>query len=126
MDALIETDMESFKDWLKNGKQNGTYKEDGAWAKIYPGVSTMVADEGKMPEPEQQEVQVLRGTGDNRLSGMDRELPEVSGGYGQATIPQGDSGQNRRKQGLLQGELQVDRLDVKRAKQGVLTHQYGK
>lgn len=111
MDALIETDMESFKDWLKNGKQKGTYKEDGAWAKVYPGVSTMVADEGEMPEPEQQEVQVLRGTGDNRLSGMDRELPEVSGGYGQASISQGDSGQNRREQGLLQGELQVDRLD---------------
>ena len=111
MNALIETDMNSFKVWLKNGNQKGTYKEDGAWAKIYPGISTMVADEGEMPEPEQQEVQVLRGKGDNRLSGMGRELSEISGGYGQTTIPQSDSGQNRREHGLLQGELQMDGLD---------------
>lgn len=111
MHALIETDIDSFKDWLKNGKQEGTYKEDGAWAKIYPGVSTMVADEGKMPEPEQQKVQVLRGKGDKRLSGMGREFSEVPGGHGQTTIPQGDTGQNRRERELLQGELQVDGLD---------------
>lgn len=111
MDALIETDIESFKDWLKNGNQKGAYKEDGAWTKIYPGVSDMVADEREMPEPEQQEVQVLRGEGNNSLPGMGGELPEVPGGRGQEAAPQSDTGQNRREQGLLQGELQVDGLD---------------
>ena len=111
MQAIIETDIDSFKEWLKNGNQKGTYKEDGAWAKVYPGVSDMVADEGEMPEPEQQEVQVLRREGNNRLPGMGGELSEVPGGHGQATISQNDTGQNRREQGVLQGELQVDGLD---------------
>ena len=111
MQAIIETDIDSFKEWLKNGNQKGTYKEDGAWAKVYPGVSDMVADEGEMSEPEQQEVEVLRGKGDNRMPGMGRELSEVPGGHGKTATPQSDAGQNRREQGLLQGELQVDGLD---------------
>lgn len=110
MQALIETDIDSFKNWLDNGNQKGTYKEDGAWTKVYPGISTMVADEREMPEPEQQEMEVLRGKGNNSLPGMGGEFSEVPGGRRKTTIPQSDAGQNRRQQGVLQGKLQVDGL----------------
>jgi len=110
MANISETDIDTFKDWLNNGDTKKAYKISNAWTKVYPGISSLVTNEGEMPKPEEQKIQVLRGNRNKSMPGMADQLPEVSGRRGEETISKSNAGQDRPKGELLQGELPVDRL----------------
>jgi len=109
MGDISESNIDSFKDWLENGKTDERFKTGTAWSKVYPGISTLVANEGEMSKPKEQEIRVLRSEGDKSKRGMVEKLPSVSKGYGEKARERSkdDIGQDEQQRELLQGKLQV-------------------
>lgn len=110
MGSIIETDKQSLKYWIKNGKKSERYEAGKAWFKAYPGISNLVANEGQMPKPKKQEIQVLRSERDKGIGGVEQELQEIYRGRGEATSSKDDIRQKEQRQGLRERELPLGNM----------------
>lgn len=77
---------------------------DNARRKLLTGLQHLVADAPTLQQPECGELSLVRRTWDHLLRALG-EVRCVLGGYGVSAEPEGQAGQDRLRQGVLQGEL---------------------
>lgn len=96
---------------MSNGYQQSSYGSEAdagaTWEAGPPGVSDMADNEAAMSQPEEQAVSSLRSERDNRVSGMEEELPGIPGLPGAETVEESPARPNRQQQGVRAGERQV-------------------
>lgn len=107
MATIMETNKELLKEWIQNGKKSEGYETGEAWTKIYPGISSLVANERQMPKPKQQSIQVLRSKGYKNVEGVEQELQDIYRRHGEKASVYVNR-QNKQQRGLQEGKLSLD------------------